>query len=115
MVAFNLILISFCFKAIYTAPKIPFFLLIYLFDSLFFRRVFFPKVFFPHGLRGDLCPMGAFPSPPPWGWSTAFIAEPRTVGRMPRQRLRPALPLFTKLFSLLLTSPIVARQFANIR
>ncbi len=32
------------------------------------------------------------PSPPPCGWSTGFIAVPRTVGRTPRQRAAPALP-----------------------
>ena len=26
------------------------------------------------------------------GWATGFIADPRTVGRIPIQRLRPALP-----------------------
>ena len=36
---------------------------------------------------------GNRPSPPPCGWSTGFITEPRTVGRMPMWRLRPALPM----------------------
>src|SRR3989338_2075960 len=49
------------------------------------------------------------PSPPPCGWSTGFIAVPRTVGRIPSQRLRPALPKLTKRFSLLETSPIEAQ------
>uniref|UniRef100_A0ACD5TAL9 Uncharacterized protein n=1 Tax=Avena sativa TaxID=4498 RepID=A0ACD5TAL9_AVESA len=36
--------------------------------------------------------MGAFPSPPPWGWSTGFITTPLTTGRLPSQHLDPALP-----------------------
>src|SRR6478672_6331099 len=32
------------------------------------------------------------PSPPPCGWSTGFMTVPRTVGRFPFQRERPALP-----------------------
>ena len=39
----------------------------------------------PHGVWG-WPPMGALPSPPPWGWSRGFIAEPRTVGRRPMPR-----------------------------
>ena len=85
----------------------------YLLEGLFFFRVFFPKVFFPHGLSGEGRPIPAFCSPPPWGWSQGFMAEPRTVGRMPRQRLRPAFPNRTRLASLLPTLPIVARQVAN--
>ena len=38
------------------------------------------------------------------------MTEPRTVGRMPSQRERPALPRFTRLWSSLPTVPIVARQ-----
>ena len=61
-------------------------------DSLCFRRVRFPSVGTPHGVTGWRPPF-VFPSPPPCGWSTGFMAEPRTVGRLPSQRLRPALPL----------------------
>ena len=39
--------------------------------------------------------MGLLPSPPPWGWSTGFMTLPRTVGRQPMWRLRPAEPIFT--------------------
>lgn len=39
-----------------------------------------------------------------------FITTPRTVGRIPRQRLAPALPIFFRLCSSLPTSPMVARQ-----
>ena len=38
-------------------------------------------------------PTGLLPSPPPWGWSQGFMTEPRTVGRTPMWRLRPALPM----------------------
>ena len=31
---------------------------------------------------------------PPWGWSLGFITLPRTVGRQPMWRLRPALPMW---------------------
>src|SRR5690606_8155904 len=67
--------------------------MMYLSEGLFFFRVLKPRVGLPHGVIGDFRPMGAFPSPPPCGWSTAFIPEPRTVGRRPSQRARPALPI----------------------
>uniref|UniRef100_A0A453JV58 Uncharacterized protein ycf72 n=1 Tax=Aegilops tauschii subsp. strangulata TaxID=200361 RepID=A0A453JV58_AEGTS len=38
--------------------------------------------------------MGAFPSPPPWGWSTGSITTPLTTRRLPSQHLDPALPNF---------------------
>src|SRR5687767_6399557 len=63
-------------------------------ESLCFRRVRLPSVGTPHGVTGCRPPFD-FPSPPPCGWSTGFIAEPRTVGRRPRQRERPALPPVT--------------------
>src|SRR5215207_1233415 len=66
----------------------------------------------PHGLTGWR-PPDVLPSPPPCGWSTGFIATPRTVGRMPFQRLRPALPQLMLDCSALPTSPIVARQRAS--
>lgn len=53
------------------------------------------------------------PSPPPCGWSTGFIAVPRTVGRTPRQRAAPALPRTRSICSALPTSPRVARQSAS--
>src|SRR5947208_16625296 len=74
-----------------------------------FLRVLYPLVSTPQGLTG-CCPAAVFPSPPPWGWSIGFIATPRTVGRTPRQRLRPALPIDSRLCSALPTSPMVARQ-----
>jgi hypothetical protein len=37
---------------------------------------------------------------PPCGWSTGFLATPRTVGRRPSQRERPALPSPLGLFLL---------------
>src|SRR5438309_425577 len=54
-------------------------------------RVRRPMAGLPQGVLG-WPPMGARPSPPPWGWSTGFITEPRTDGRRPSHRERPALP-----------------------
>ena len=39
-------------------------------------------------------PPEVLPWPPPWGWSTGFIATPRTVGRQPSHRVRPAFLKF---------------------
>src|SRR5258708_35318946 len=52
------------------------------------------------------------PWPPPLGWSTGFMATPRTRGRRPSQRLRPALPSQRLPWAALETSPMVARHFA---
>src|ERR1700712_98358 len=65
--------------------------------------------FWPHGLTGWR-PPEVLPSPPPCGWSTGFMATPRTVGRTPFQRMRPALPQLMFDCSALPTSPMVARQ-----
>src|SRR5512137_3184402 len=73
-------------------------------------RVFRPLVFWPQGETGCGLPCPDLPSPPPCGWSTGFIARPRTVGRMPSQRLLPALPRRTVAFSMLESCPTVARQ-----
>src|SRR3569833_14097 len=62
----------------------------------------------PFGLTGRR-PPDVLPSPPPCGWSTGFMTTPRTVGRLPRQRLRPAMPQLMLACSELPTSPIVAR------
>src|SRR5262249_12069171 len=45
-------------------------------DSLCLRRVRLPSVGTPHGVTGCRPPLD-LPSPPPCGWSTGFIAEPR--------------------------------------
>src|SRR5687768_3079189 len=58
------------------------------------RRVFKPLVIFPHGEHGWRPPED-LPSPPPIGWSTGFIATPRTEGLRPIHRDRPALPIET--------------------
>jgi hypothetical protein len=63
----------------------------------------------PHGLTGWR-PPEVLPSPPPCGWSTGFITTPRTVGRLPFHRMRPALPQLMFDCSALPTSPTVARQ-----
>src|SRR6202050_3818130 len=46
----------------------------------------------PHGETGWR-PPDDLPSPPPSGWSTGVMATPRVWGRLPFQRLRPALPV----------------------
>src|SRR4051812_31275808 len=63
----------------------------------------------PAGLTGWR-PPEVLPSPPPCGWSTGFMATPRTEGRLPFQRIRPALPQLMLDCSALPTSPTVARQ-----
>src|SRR6185436_20521314 len=63
-----------------------------IFEYFFGPRVLRPPVTLPHIVFGLLVPRPWRPSPPPYGWSTGFIAVPRTVGRIPFQRLRPALP-----------------------
>src|SRR5215472_17827 len=55
------------------------------------RRVLYPFVGTPHGVTGWR-PPDVLPSPPPCGWSTGFIATPRTLGRLPSHRDLPALP-----------------------
>src|SRR3954463_12479439 len=63
------------------------------------RRVLKPRVFWPQGVLGAepwfLPPPMPWrpPSPPPCGWSAAFITTPRTLGRLPLWRFRPALPI----------------------
>ena len=58
----------------------------------------------PHGDTGCR-PPELLPSPPPSGWSTGFMATPRVCGRLPFQRLRPALPIEISPASLLPTDP----------
>src|SRR6478609_9381088 len=80
--------------------------------GLFARRV--RPSGWPHGLTGWR-PPELLPSPPPSGWSTGFMATPRTVGRLPFHRLRPALPSLMLPCSALPTSPTVARQVTSTR
>src|SRR6266542_1219732 len=68
--------------------------------------------FFPPGLVGWRPPLD-LPSPPPSGWSTGFMATPRTLGRFPRHRLRPAFLQDTSSCSAFPTAPTVARHFAS--
>src|ERR671917_230588 len=63
----------------------------------------------PFGFTGWR-PPEVLPSPPPCGWSTGFMATPRTVGRLPFHRIRPALPQLMFECSGFPTSPMVARQ-----
>src|SRR5438445_7682120 len=77
-------------------------------DGFFLCRVFLPSTL-PQGEVGGR-PPEVFPSPPPSGWSTGFIATPRPRGFRPSQRLFPAFPIDRSSCSGLPTSPIVARH-----
>src|SRR5512139_1024941 len=83
-------------------------LTINLSDSFFFL-VLNPLVGLPHGVHGCR-PPDDLPSPPPIGWSIGFIATPRTFGRRPSQRERPALPMLRFSWSGFPTWPTVAMQ-----
>src|SRR3989344_2870012 len=81
------------------------------FEYFFGRRDFCPlPVGLPHMETARRRPRPWRPSPPPCGWSTGFIADPRTVGRTPVQRVRPAFPYTNKLCSLLETCPTLAQH-----
>src|SRR4051795_7418540 len=81
---------------------------IILLECFFRWRVFLPSTL-PQGDVGGR-PPELLPSPPPSGWSTGFMATPRTLGRLPSHRLLPALPTDSSSCSALPTSPTVARQ-----
>src|SRR4029453_9553586 len=83
-------------------------------DSLCFRRVRLPSVGTPQGVTGWRPPFD-LPSPPPWGWSTGFMAEPRTEGSLPFQRIRTPWPAVTFSWSTLPTWPTVARHASGTR
>src|SRR5207247_5469610 len=82
----------------------------YFVDAFFFFLV--RPSFFPHGEVGWRPPED-LPSPPPSGWSTGFIATPRTDGRLPSQRFRPAFPSCTSSCSALPTTPTVPLHVAG--
>src|SRR3954471_9214060 len=84
------------------------------FDGLRRGRVLPPFASTPVGEDGG-GPPEVRPSPPPIGCLFGFMATPRTCGRRPSQRERPALPNRTLMWSELPTTPIVARQAAGIR
>src|SRR3970040_214629 len=95
-------------RATLPSPLVRYFLRLTMYRSVDgFFRVLYPLVGFPHGVQGCRPPED-FPSPPPSGWSTGFIATPRTVGRVPIQRLLPALPREICSWSRLPTCPTVA-------
>lgn len=71
----------------------------------------------PHGVKEPLPwlpPLLLRPSPPPWGWSTGFIATPRTTGLLPNHRLCPAFLSFLAPWPGFETVPIVARHLVSI-
>src|SRR6184192_2106078 len=72
-------------------------------------RVLRPLVGLPHGVTGWR-PPEVRPSPPPCGWSTGFLATPRVSGRLPIQRVRPALANVWLALSGFDTAPTVAMQ-----
>src|SRR3954449_375202 len=74
-----------------------------------FERVRAPLVGLPHGVTGWR-PPEVRPSPPPCGWSTGFLATPRVSGRLPIQRVRPALAKVWLPLSGFDTAPTVAMQ-----
>ena len=74
-------------------------------------RLLCPSAICPHGVDGFFLPIDVLPSPPPWGWSTGFVAEPLTLGRLPNQRLDPAFPKPSLLISIFPIRPILAKQF----
>ena len=84
-----------------------------LVDAFFLLRVRKPSVGLPHGVTG--CEPLFLPSPPPCGWSTGFMTVPRTVGRLPFHRDRPALPPDSFSCVTLPSWPIVARHVAWTR
>src|ERR1700730_9121643 len=84
----------------------------YLLLAFFGERV--RPSFWPHGLTGWR-PPEVLPSPPPCGWSTGFITTPRTVGRLPFQRMRPALAQLMLASTLGRTSPFGARHGTSTR
>ena len=59
-------------------------------------------------------PPDVLPWPPPCGWSTGFIATPRTDGRNPSHRERPAFSRFFEWNSLTETTPKVALDRLSI-
>src|SRR6059058_4453117 len=84
------------------------------FDGFRFLRVLPPLARTPVGLQGWR-PSAVRPSPPPIGWLTGFMDVPRLCGLRPIQRLRPALPRLTFMWSALPIEPIVARHSLDTR
>ena len=66
-----------------------------------FERVFLPFVGWPQGVAQCLPPLVR----PPFGWSTGLRAIPRETERAPFQRVRPALPITSLMWSGLETAP----------
>src|SRR5437763_13452887 len=88
--------------------------MISLLEAFFGFRVRRPRAGLPHGVLG-FPPGPVLPSPPPCGWSFGFMVAPRTVGRLPSQRFRPALPPDSFSCSRLPTWPMVALQLTLTR
>ena len=78
-----------------------------LLECCFLLRVRMPLVYQPQG-EHEGRPPEPLPSPPPIGWSTGFIATPRTLGLRPIHLQAPALPSTRCRWRKLLTVPMVA-------
>ncbi len=74
-------------------------------------RVRWPLVGTPQGVC-EMRPL-TLPLPPPWGWSTEFMATPLTTGRRPAHLAAPALPSFRFLCCGLESTPMVAVHLAR--
>src|SRR3989338_698000 len=83
-------------------------LIIILLLCFFCSLVLTPIACLPQGVFGYFIPIGLWPSPPPWGWSTGFMALPRTLGRQPISLFLPALPILTFIQSAFANWPTVA-------
>ena len=60
----------------------------------------------PQGVKGVLIDFVL----PPCGWSTAFIATPRTIGFLPKERQKPAFPFRLFLWKEILNGSIKAKE-----
>lgn len=67
-----------------------------------------PLVSLPQGVVG-CCPLFDLP---PWGWSTGFLAIPRTTGLKPMCLTKPAFFMYTSDCPELDTTPRETRQFS---
>lgn len=74
--------------------------------SFFLSSYYLYLVVLPQGVRGYLTALVR----PPWGWSTGFIATPRTIGLTPNFLQKPDLVLLHFLCSLKATGSRAAKE-----
>ena len=94
---------------LFTAKKNKTITISFLFPTSFYKCRITPRG------HWSFLPIGALPSPPPWGWSTGFITTPLTIGRLPSQHLDPGLPKVFWFTPTLPTCPTLAKQFLDIK